>query len=484
MSKPVDIERVKRSLARRHMADFAVYTDKSYDMNWHHRLLCDKLDKFITRDIRRLMVFMPPRHGKSELVSRKLPSFIFGYNPDASIIAASYSADLAQRMNRDIQRIIESERYAEVFPDTRLFGKNIRSLAQGTYLRNSDIFEIVGRRGVYRGAGVGGGITGMGADYIIIDDPIKNREEANSKTYRDRLWDWYTSTLYPRQEKNAAILVTLTRWHEDDLAGRLIEASKIRDGEKWEIIQLPAIRENSHCEYDTREIGDPLWPNKYNLQELIRTKATIGSYEWTALYQQRPSPLEGSLIKRSDFKFYDILPNDISQMAQSWDCTFKEADLGDFVAGHVWGRKGADYYLVDRVHRRMGIKDTMQAIITLSAKWPQARAKYVEEAANGAAVIELLKREVSGLIPVTPRGGKVARAQAIIPYIESGNVHLPGPKIAPWIHDFIEECANFPNGAHDDDVDAMTQGINQLASAPTYSPPPVDYGNQRKSYWR
>ena len=215
-------QEARKELARRSMAEFTLYTDERYQMNWHHRLICEYLDKWINKDVKRLMVFTAPRHGKSELVSRKLPAYIFGRNPDTSIISASYSADLASRMNRDVQRIMDEYRYIELFPESRLYGKNLKD-ANGKFLRNSDIFEIVNHRGVYRSAGVGGGITGMGGEYIIIDDPVKNREEANSEVYREKLWDWYTSTLYTRLEKDGCILVTLTRWHEDDLAGRLLE---------------------------------------------------------------------------------------------------------------------------------------------------------------------------------------------------------------------------------------------------------------------
>ena len=211
--------------ARQSMANFALYVDEKYFMNWHHQLICDRLDKLIIHEIKRLMIFMPPRHGKSKLVSRKLPAYIFGKNPDAKIISASYSADLATAMNRDVQRIIDSERYNEIFPETTLNGRNVKTVSGGA-LRNSEKFEIVGHKGFYRSAGVDGGITGMGADFIIIDDPIKNRKDANSPTVRKNIFDWYTSTLYTRLEKNACILLTMTRWHEDDLAGRLLERAQ------------------------------------------------------------------------------------------------------------------------------------------------------------------------------------------------------------------------------------------------------------------
>ncbi|MBR1694479.1 MAG: terminase family protein, partial [Selenomonas sp.] len=197
---PALLEAIQKEQARRSMARFALYTDPRYKMNWHHRLICDRLDQWIRHKIKRLMIFMPPRHGKSELVSRKLPAYIFGINPDASIIGTSYSADLATAMNRDVQRIIDSEIYNSLFPETTLNGSNIRTVS-GSALRNSDKFEIVGHRGMYRSAGVDGGITGMGGDYIIIDDPIKNRQDANSQTMRQHVWDWYTSTLYTRLEK-------------------------------------------------------------------------------------------------------------------------------------------------------------------------------------------------------------------------------------------------------------------------------------------
>ena len=460
MKPRVDRELILRSLARKCLADFALYTDPLYRLNWHHALLCEHLDRFVAKEITRLMVFMPPRHGKSELVSRKLPAFIFGKNPDASIIATSYSADLAGRMNRDVQRIIDSECYREVFPDTMLYGRNIRSVAGGSYLRNSDIFEVVNHRGSYRSAGVGGGITGMGGDYIIIDDPIKNREEANSLTYRNKLWDWYASTLYTRLEKGAAVLVTLTRWHEDDLAGRLIQAAKMPDGDDWVTISLPAIREDGPCNYDRREMGEPLWGDKYDSDRLSNIRATIGGYEWNALYQQRPAPQEGAMFKREWWQRWKDMPGDLFDFLQSWDCTFKDKATSDFVVGQVWARSRknpANRYLLDQVRARMTFTETVQAIRELSEKWPKTTRKLIEDKANGTAVIDVLKKEIPGLVPVEPRGGKVVRAHAVTAVVEAGNVFIPVAREAPWVDDFVEELASFPSGTHDDQVDAMSQ---------------------------
>ncbi len=461
LTKETQVEialRATQELARRSLLDFTLYTFPEYQVNWHHEILCKYLDKFVRGDIKRLMVFMPPRHGKSELVSRRLPAYILGKNPNTSVIATSYTADLASMMNRDVQRIIDTPEYAEVFPNTTLYGKNVRAIAGSSYLRNSDIFEIVGHKGYYKSAGVGGAITGMGCDCGIIDDPIKNRAEAESPTYRNALWNWYVSTFYTRLEKDAKILVTLTRWHEDDLAGRLLEAMDTEgDADQWTILNFPAVSEGDEEE---RQPGEALWPGKYPESELKKIKANLGSYEWTAMYQQQPSSPEGMLLKREWWKYYSQRPDKFDDIIQSWDCTFKDTDGTDYVVGQVWGRIGAEKYLLDQVRARMDLPRTMQAIRNLTSKWPDARAKFIEDKANGPAVIQMLKKEVSGLIPVNPEGGKMVRAQAVSPDIEAGNVHLPN--LAPWVNDFVEECAAFPNGKHDDQVDAMTQALNKL----------------------
>lgn len=457
------IEEAKKELARRNMIDFALYTDDNYKMNWHHKLMCEYLNKWVKREIKRLMVFMPPRHGKSELVSRKLPAFIFGQNPDAKIISTSYSADLASAMNRDVQRIIDSPAYKKLFPRTRLNDSNIRTVT-GKALRNSDKFEIVGYKGAYRSAGVDGGITGMGGDYIIIDDPVKNRQDANSPTMRKKVFDWYTSTLYIRLEKDGCILITLTRWHDDDLAGKLLSAMKTNEfADKWEVLCLPAIYEPSIAKpYDIRTVeGAALWPWKYNERALRTMKATMGSFEWSALYQQRPQPAEGSIIKQQWLKFYQTLPK-CSEVVISWDMTFKDTDGTDYVVGTVWGRSGADAYLIDLVRRRMGFTDTLAAFRQLTTRYKNARVKLVEDKANGPAVIDTLRHQIPGILPVKPTGSKQARCYAVSYLFESGNIYIPEPSLKTWVNDYIEEITQFPSGAHDDQVDSTTQALNYL----------------------
>lgn len=450
------IQEARRELARRAMKDFVLYVDDSYQMNWHHQLLCDYLDKLACKEIRRLMVFMPPRHGKSELVSRKFPAYLLGRNPDTSIISCSYSADLASRMNRDVQRLIDSERYLELFPGTQLSNQHTRRFYETRYTRNNNMFEVVDKKGTYRSSGVGGGITGMGGEYIIIDDPVKNREDADSATMREKTYDWYTSTLYTRLEKDGCILLTLTRWHEDDLAGKLLKAAQ-EGADQWTILELPAVCEYPPKPYDVRQEGEALWKWKYDEKALAAMKATAGSRDWAALYQQHPTPGEGGTFKREWWNYYKVLPDGLYDFVQSWDCTFKDAQSSDYVVGQVWARKGSSRYLLDQVRGRMSFTETLRSIRSLSAKWPQAIRKLVEDKANGTAVIDVLRKEIPGLIPVEPEGGKIVRANAVTAVAEAGNVYLPDPSIAPWVHDFVEEHAVFPNGANDDQVDAQTQ---------------------------
>lgn len=478
-------QEARRELARRSMAEFTLYTDPLYQMNWHHKLICDYLDRWVAKEIRRLMIFTAPRHGKSELVSRKLPAYIFGRKPDTSIISASYGADLASRMNRDVQRIIDGDRYREVFPDTRLFGKNIRSVAQGNFLRNSDIFEIVGHRGVYRSAGVGGGITGMGGEYIIVDDPVKNREEANSATMRQKLRDWYTSTLYTRLEKDGCILLTLTRWHEDDLAGYLLDlARKDPSADQWTVVTLPAVCEDPPAPYDTRKPGKALWPAKYDERRLEEIRSTVGSYDWSALYQQRPQPAAGSVFKREWLEHtYRQLPR-LSMEIQTWDLPFVATEGSAKCAVLILGRAGGQIYVVDMVNEKMEFTTSVAVMRSLSAKYPKARAKVVENKANGPALISYLGKEIPGIVPFEPKGSKEDRAISVTPYFEAGNVLLPEETAAPWVADLKEQLLGFPTGKYKDAVDALVQGILYLMDKPAASPPPADDALARESYWR
>jgi len=445
--------------ARASLLPFAIYTRPFYEPNWHHEALCRKLDRFARGEIKRLMVFMPPRHGKSELVSRCLPAFLMGRDPDAQIIAVSYSSDLAGRMNRDVQRIIDSDEYQRLFPDTKLAQEHAKTYGQ-KYMRTSDLFEVVGRYGTYRCSGIGGGITGMGARWVIVDDPIKNQDEAHSITYRDKVWDFYTSTLYTRLEADSGILVTLTRWHEDDLAGRLLKLAKEDSrADQWDQVVWPAIKESPPTPDDPRDEGEALWESRFPAQVVERNKAN-GTYVWNALFQQRPAPPEGNIINRDWFRYYDELPAKTSSWLQSWDLTFKASKGGSFVVGQVWCRSQANFYLVDQYRARPDFPATIEAMMMMFKRWPEARLKLVEDAANGPAVIASLRDKVPGIVAVAVgRATKESRLHAVSPMIESGNVYLP--RKAPWLGDFIEEVVSFPNAPNDDQVDTMTQALNR-----------------------
>jgi predicted phage terminase large subunit-like protein len=284
---------------------------------------------------------------------------------------------------------------------------------------------------------------------------------------REKVWEWYQSTLYTRLTPDGRIIIVMTRWHEDDLVGRLLkkEADEIREGthqgERWTVINFPAIAEEN--DYLGRKPGEALWPEfGFDEMRLAQIKSDVGSYVFNALYQQRPSAAEGNMIKRHWWRFYKVDPQDMEfdELIQSWDCSFKDSDGSDYVVGQVWGRIGADKYLVDQVRDRMDINDTMKAITNISQKWPNARLKLIEDKANGPALISMLSRKLGGMVAVKPKESKQARVSIILPDIEGGNVYLPQNR--PWVQEFIDECSSFPNGAHDDMVDAMSQALNRL----------------------
>lgn len=456
------IHELKRRASRQSLSAFITFTKRDYLLGWVHKEICDKLDKFL-EDVQnkkspRLIICMPPRSGKSEIVSRRFPAYAFGRNPELQIIATSYSSDLSQRFNRDVQRIIDDEAYFEVFPETTLAGKKANAETRGSYIRTSDLFEIVGHTGVYRSAGVGGGITGQGADILLIDDPVKDRAEANSATIRNSIWDWYTSTAYTRLSPGGGVIVMATRWNLDDLIGRLIENMNTGAGDTFTVINYPAIAENDEPH---RNKGEALHPERYDLSQLEKIRKTIGSRDWAALYQQHPIPDGGSIFKAEWIKYWTdtSVPAQFDQQLISWDMTFKDSKNSDYVVGQVWGKKGADFYLLDQVRGQWDFVKTREMFLLLARKWPRATRKLVEDKANGSAIISELQKTVSGIIPITPKESKEARASAVTPFFEAGNVYIPDPDRTPWVSAFEAELFNFPAGAHDDQVDSMTQSL-------------------------
>lgn len=478
-------EMVRAELARRTLSRFIQYTYSEYNPGWFHLEVCELLDAFLEAVLEkrspRLMLFAPPRHGKSEIVSRRFPAFALGRNPDLSLVATSYGADLSSRLNRDVQRVIDSPEYRALFPETTLYGKNIRTIADGSYLRNSDIFEIVGHQGVYRSAGVGGGITGMGGDILIVDDPVKDAEQAGSEVYREKVWEWFTSTAYTRLMPGGGVLIIMTRWHEDDLAGRLIQSSA-NGGERWAIAKYPAVAEHDETK---RKNGEALHEERYPLEQLRTIRKAVGTRVWESLYQQNPTPSVGGIFQRDWWRFWRyswepeipdlrtrtvVVPAKFQRKVLSWDMAFKKTSDSDRVAGGAWGIDGANAYLLKLKWDRMDVVETLTALKEQAADEKDYTAILVEDAANGPAVITLLQHEnkLHGVIAIRPEGGKEARAQATAPRVEAGNVfiHLH----AEYRDRYIEEHAKFPHGSNDDAVDQQSQLLNWISAnaAPTF----------------
>lgn len=388
---------------------------------------------------------LPPRHSKSMTITETFPSFFIGKDPERRVIEISYGDSLARKFGRANREKIER------------FGPSIFDIHMDP--RNSSVtnWGIKAEPGGMISAGIGGAITGEGADLLIIDDPIKNRREADSETYRSFLWNEWQDTLQTRLQPGAAVIILMTRWHEDDLIGRLLQ----QDPRKWNRVRLPVLAEEN--DLLGREEGEPLWGEYgFDIDWAERTKKAVGSRSWNALYMQSPRPAEGSLFKRQWVRYYKAPPAQFDEIIQSWDLTFKDSKKSDFVVGQIWGRLEGMYYLLDQVRGQMDFTSTLQAIRSLSYKWTRAHTKLVEDKANGPAVISTLKREIPGIIPVEPDGSKEARAAAVTPFFESGNVLLPDPSIAPWVNDYVEELMSFPNGKHDDQVDSTTQALNRF----------------------
>lgn len=460
--------------ARTDLAAFIQLTYPAYQMGWVHRVICNRLDRFIedvvARKSPRLLILMPPRHGKSEITTKRLPAYFLGRHPEMSIISASYSASLATRFGRAVQQIMLDDVYGLLFPDVILPGTT-KAIARGygrdsVYTRTADLFETCGYGGSYRCTGVGGGVTGMGADIFLIDDAIKDRAEADSFTIRENVWDWFTSTAYTRLAPGGGIIVVMTPWHMNDLAGRLQEEEQ-NGGDHYEVLRFPAIAE---VDEEFRKAGEALHPQRYSLEALHRIQRAIGARDWSALYQCRPVPQGGSMIKDAWITYYTELPSEFDKMVMSWDMTFKDNDHSDYVVGQVWGRKGPDYYLLDQVRGRWSFTDTLRVLLSLCDRWPKCVRKLIEDKANGSAVIDVVRKRVSGVVAVNPKDSKESRLNAVSTLFESHNVHLPHVSIAPWVRDYVTEFLQFPAGAHDDQIDATTQALSDLQTAGRISP--------------
>ena len=432
------------------------------------RLIDTHLTDLLSTPDARLLLSMPPQEGKSQRVSRWFPLWALTRNPNLRIAIVSYEHNVARRWGRAIRD--------EIIQHPEL-GLTVRA-----DLSAQHEWGLVGADGGVYTAGIGGALTGRPVDLLIIDDPVKDREQADSLLYRQRAWDWWTDVGSTRLSPGAQVVVVATRWHEEDLTGKL----RADNPGLWRYLNIPAEADHDPGKGETDPLGRE--PGEFMESARRRTpaqwlakKLAAGSRAWASLFQGRPSPAEGDLFLRDAWPRYDtplwvdredgskvipgILGPDV-ELVQSWDFTFKDTGSSDYVVGQVWLRKGVDAYLLDQVRARLDFTASCQAMRDLSARWPQAILKLVEDKANGPAILNALRSKIGGLVPVEPEGSKYARAVAITPFVEAGNVWLPAVELAPWVADLIEEAAGFPNAAHDDQVDGMTQAVHRLLLVP------------------
>ena len=451
-------ELLKRREARRQLAAYITYTNPKYKQSGFSAAVCAALDLFLD-DVQAgrrpiLVLQAPPQHGKSEIVSRKLPAYILGRFPDWRVGGASYSDELANAMAQDVRRNLADDRHKKLFP-------------QPEEKRRYDVnrigeFTAPGGSGGYLGVGVGAGLTGRPLDIGIIDDPVKNEKEALSPTVKEGHWNWYQSVFTTRLSENSGQIIMATSWAEDDLPGRVM--SHFKGDPRLTVLRFPAINMRGEVGYNPQLPEGPLVPELHSLAKLQETKGLLSDYWWAALYQQNPRPLGGNVFKEDGVRYYlpKDLPAKFDKVLASWDCTFKDTDGTDYVVGQVWGKAGANSYLLAQVRQRMSFTKTVREVVTLREAWPRIREILIEDKANGPAVIDTLKASVPGIIPIEPDGSKLARAHAVSSYWEAGNVWLPHPDIAPWVKDLVAELTTFPASANDDQVDALTQALRRL----------------------
>lgn len=430
------------------LLDYTGLLFPGYMVRPHHRLIADRLEAVERGEVRRLMIFVPPRHGKSELVSIRFPGWFLGKNPNKRVIGCSYQAQLAERFSGLARNQFEDSRWPFA---VRLTGD--------THSKAS--WDIAGHRGGYIAAGVGGAITGHGGDLILIDDPIKNWEDADSEIKRQSLWDWYQTTLYTRLEgDSAAIVVVQTRWHEDDLAGRLLE-EEANGGDEWEVLSLPAIAEGEDAL--GRAPGEPLWPDRYPLDKLDSTRSAIGSRNWSALYQQRPTSEEGALFKRAWFqgKIVQAASESTRRWVRYWDLAASTKTTADYTCSVAVGvdDENADVYLRDAVRGRWEWPDAKRIIKQTMLAEPKVE-HVIEEAMHGLAAIQELRRDPD-LLGISLRGvhvdkDKLTRALPWSARAEAGKVYVLA---GPWVNGFLDEVCSFPLAAHDDQVDSVSGGL-------------------------
>lgn len=484
---------------------FTCYTDPGYRQAWHNELLARYLDRFARGEIKRLIISAPPRSGKSELVSLKMPAFILGRNPKAKILAASHTADLAKGFSRKLQRLIMSDAYRELFPGTTLKDLPADDMAGSVaqWTQNDNEFDVVGYGENYRCFGVNAGPAGKGGDFIIIDDPIKNRKDADSETYRAALWDWYLDDIETRDEGGAGILVMATRWHEDDLTGRLLKSERavnaeeadeedIEDGEKWIVLNLPAILEEEkerfvdedRGERDPRKIGETLWAWRWSgrrndlspaqaeriARQKLRRRQRANPYGFASLYQGRPNPRTGAIFDPTRIKVVKTAPFPMRRTVRYWDKA-ATADGGKRTAGVKMSllddKSPKGCLLIEHVTKGQWSSATREKNILDMAEMDGKSVIIGIEREPGSGGKDSAEFSVSNLLGWTVfvdrvTGSKEARAEPFATQVENNRVYMLE---GDWNLSYKDELRAFPRGTFKDQVDASTGACNYLANA-------------------
>jgi predicted phage terminase large subunit-like protein len=426
----------------------------TFEPNWSYEHICWALSRVMSGEIRRLIINVPPRSGKSIIASVSWPMFVLGHDPTQRIICVSHTEDLARKFSIDRRAVAQHSWYQHLFPTMRLVGPKPR-----------DLELITTRRGGCLATGVGGGILGRGADIIVVDDPIKALD-ALSKPERRRVTEFYDNTLITRfnDKRSGAVVIIMQRLHQDDLVGYLL------DRDEWEVISLPAIASSDTVhqlsadpnDVHRRSVGDLLHPIREPREILEQIRRAQGSLNFEAQYQQQPVPAGGNVIKREWLRFYsdNERPDRFDRIVISWDTASTLGEANDYSVGTVWGSAGLDYYLLDVYRARVEVPELRRAIIELNRHWGP-NAVVIERTELGRALLHDLRR-TEAIRPVLMPAfyDKEARLLAQSARFEAGQVHLPDE--APWLAVYMDELLAFPNGRHDDQVDSTSQALRWL----------------------
>lgn len=457
------VELLARRRARQSLLGFTEYTNPAYQAASHHALIAQALEAVERGEIKRLMICMPPRHGKSELASRRFPAWCIGRTPSRQVIAASYNSDLANDFGREVRNIVASLEFRVLFDAT---------LAQDSQAANR---WHTGAGGMYVAAGVGTAVTGRGADILLIDDPFKDREEADSELRRQRVWDWYTSTAYTRLMPGGAIVVINTRWHDDDLSGRLLEEST-KGGDQWHVLSLPAISED----------GAALWPDWYPLERLEQIRAVLPARDWNALYMQNPIPDDGDYFKADWFGEYEELPKGLTFCGAS-DYAVTEGK-GDYTEHGVAGVDGnRNLYIANwwrgQTTSDVWIERKCDFILAHRPACWFGEAGPIRRAVEPFLVRRMQDRQAFCRIEWLPSiADKPTRARTIQGMASMGKVWLP--KNAPWKGELLNQLMRFPAGKYDDGVDVLSLFGRGLVHIGGNQAPAYDMNAQQSnSHW-